>query len=375
MRVLVVIGTRPESIKLAPVILSLKKKHQVTVCLTGQHKDLAAQTLAIFGLEPDIQFQIPDSHRSLDKALGRILSDLTKFCSAEKFDWVVVQGDTTSALGGALAAFYSKTKVAHVEAGLRTHDISSPYPEELNRQVIARIADIHFCPTQGNVENLLVEGIPSKRVHLVGNTVVDAVSRILGGTHQGGAHEEQQNTHSPYILVTAHRRENFGSGILSIVEGIKLLLDASPGLHVMFITHSNPAVKNVAYQELGDVRRVTLLEPQPYDSFIRILAGCLFVLTDSGGVQEEAFSTNKRVLVLRDSTERIEGASSGRLQTIGTHPKNILSNSLRLIKELNEESDLLQEGIQNPFGDGESAARITAVLESIGKFENLLGEC
>jgi UDP-N-acetylglucosamine 2-epimerase (non-hydrolysing) len=353
-RIAVVVGTRPEAIKLAPVIRALNDSAEVDcfVIDTGQHPTLAKDMLAVFGVEPDISLRVFSEGQSLSRLNARILEELGQLFSTERFDWVVVQGDTTSAFSGALAAFYAGIPVAHVEAGLRTATIDSPFPEEMNRRLISRIASAHFAPTKAAAECLLSEGVAPESVYMVGNTVVDSAKWIV-------AHKMREaRAGGRYILCTMHRRENWDEGIDDICAGIERLVSENLiDYDFVFIKHPNPAVAHIIEERLGKIARVTILPPQEYADFLTLLSNCEFVISDSGGVVEEAPTFGKHVLIARDETERKEAVEMGLATLVGTDTRVLVDKAVELAGSASRAATR-----DNPFGDGHSSARIAAIL-------------
>ena len=369
-KVLVVVGTRPEAIKLAPVILRLRQDSRFTVeiCATGQHRELLDQALDHFELIPEHDLSVMTDDQTLASLTARTIDGLAELLRRTTPQLVVVQGDTTSAMAGALTGFYEHIPVAHVEAGLRTSDKYSPFPEEINRRLIASIADINFAPTVGSRANLLREGIPAELIHVTGNTAIDALQWTIARPYDGGVSfravtgenlEYDQLLGTRVILVTAHRRENHERGIDDICTALTKVARL-PGAQIVFPVHYNPNVRRVAIARLGGISNVHLLEPLDYPSFSRMLNLSFLVLTDSGGVQEEAPSLGKPVLVLRDTTERPEGITAGNALLIGTNHRAIEEEVKRLWTD--DARRLRMARVANPYGDGRAAERIHNVL-------------
>ena len=353
-RIAVVVGTRPEAIKLAPVIRALKDSAtaECFVIDTGQHPTLAKEMLAVFGVEPDISLKVFSEGQSLSRLNARLLEELGQLYSSERFDWVVVQGDTTSAFSGALAAFYASIPIAHVEAGLRTATIDSPFPEEMNRRLISRIASMHFAPTEAAAECLFSEGVAPESIFMVGNTVVDSAKWIV-------AHKMREaRVGERYILCTMHRRENWDEGIDNICAGIeRLVSDNLIDYDFVFIKHPNPAVARTIEERLGKIERVTILPPQEYADFLTLLSNCEFAISDSGGVVEEAPTFGKHVLIARDETERKEAVEMGLATLVGTDVDALVDKVVELAGGASCATNR-----ENPFGDGRSSAHIAAIL-------------
>lgn len=354
MRLLIVFGTRPEIIKLAPVIKELGSRpaFEIYVCHTGQHEELAEQAMTTFDIVPD--YWLETNQHGLIPTFARILIELD-VVMRERWDLVMVQGDTSSALAGALSAFYHKIPVAHVEAGLRTYDKTQPWPEEVNRRLITQIADWHFCPTRGVEVNIAFElRIPYRPPYVVGNTVIDA---LLWVKQRYGLDEEVRVGH---ILVTAHRRENWGEGIENICKAVRKLLRHDE-LRFVWAVHPNRIVKDTVERELGYQEHMVLREPLSYQDLVAEMMKAQIILTDSGGIQEEAPTLNTPVLVLRDKTERPEAIECGAAKLVGTDPDRIVAEVTRLLTDKEEYERMASA--KNPFGDGHAAERIADALD------------
>lgn len=366
-RILVVFGTRPEAIKLFPVVNALRGRGDldVRVCVTAQHRGLLDQVLSIAGLTPDIDLDIMEPGQSLDRLTARLLTGLGEVMDAERPDRVIVQGDTATAMVGALVAYYRKTPVAHVEAGLRSGDIHHPWPEEVNRRIVAPIADLHFAPTETAAAALRRENIDPDAVHVTGNTVIDALhwtrGRIGGDPVLAAGLDElaARFAGKRIVLVTTHRRENFGDGMANIARAIARIADR-PDVAVIFPCHPNPNVVSVMDAMLGDRHNIARIDPLDYPHFIRALDLSTLVLTDSGGVQEEAPALGKPVLVMRETTERPEGVEAGTARLVGTDPDRIVSEIFSLLDDKAAYSAMARA--HNPFGDGHAAARIAELV-------------
>lgn len=367
MRALVVMGTRPEVIKLVPVIVELKKQGIDTViCATGQHREMLQQALDVFGVKPDIALDVMVAGQSLNELSSKLLSQLDEVLVEQKPDWVVVQGDTTTAFCAGLAAFQRHIKVAHVEAGLRTGDMQSPFPEEANRSLLARIATVHFAPTQRAKAALLDEGVPEAAIHITGNTVVDALDLAMKRETPEARKKRIRNVcpsaeGKKLILITCHRRENFGGVLEAICLLIRRLTAKYSQYHWVFPVHLNPHVQDPVHRMLGDVQNLSLIKPIDYLTTLAILENAELVVSDSGGIQEEAPSFDVPVVVMRNHTERQEGVEAGFAILAGQSPdlielavRDCVENPGR-IKTLSETS--------NPYGDGMAAARIVATLQ------------
>jgi UDP-N-acetylglucosamine 2-epimerase (non-hydrolysing) len=364
--VCIVIGTRPEAIKMAPVALALQKEgsFDLSVLATGQHMDMLLDPLAFFGLKPDFNLSIMRERQSLDYVTSSILEGAGKVFDEIQPSFVLVHGDTTTTFASALAAFYRQIPVGHVEAGLRSHNLELPFPEEMNRVLTDRLSSLWFSPTRGAKVNLLQEGYPENRIWVTGNTVIDAL--LLAGEKVVSRPLDQSLSSLPqgakFILVTAHRRESWGEGLHRICAAISEMHCQRPDLHFLIPMHKNPKVREVFKEYLGEKDRVILSEPLDYPDFVWAMKNSLFILSDSGGVQEEASALNKAVLVLRDVTERPEAVDEGTATLVGTDKQRIVSESLRLIKALEEDSFSLIKN--NPFGNGHASDIILQILKS-----------
>lgn len=358
--VMVVCGTRPEAIKMAPVIHALRdrKSMRCTVVATAQHRQMLDQVLNVFGIRPDFDLDIMTPGQSLNELCARLLIKMQEVILACRPDVMLVQGDTTSVLAASLAAFHERVPVGHVEAGLRTGNLDSPFPEEMNRVVTSRVAKWHFAPTQQGRQNLLREGIPDNSISVTGNTVIDALLSVLDRDLSFGAKVPPE---AQVILVTAHRRENFGEPLQRICRALNRILEALPDVHVVFPVHPNPNVLPIARAALGAHPRVHLLQPLEYLSFVGAMKRADLILTDSGGVQEEAPALAKPVLVMRSETERPEAVDAGAVKLVGTDEDAIFRESIRLLTDL-AAYRAMAKGI-SPYGDGKAASRIVDILE------------
>jgi len=375
-KVLVVFGTRPEAIKLAPLVKALQaapERFETRVCVTAQHRQMLDQTLRLFEVTPDVDLDLMRPEQSLEEFTARSLTALAPVVAEAAPDIVVVQGDTTTALTGALAAFYRQVPVGHVEAGLRTYDPYSPFPEEINRQLVSRIARLHFAPTARNRSNLLAEGISEAGILVTGNTVIDALfwmrDRLKRDSALGKAIAAEIATQAgvdlaerPFVLVTGHRRENFGAGFQGICRGLAAIATRYPDIEVVYPVHLNPNVRRPVSEILGGLPNLRLIEPQDYERFVWLLDRCRLVMTDSGGIQEEAPSLGKPVLVMRDTTERPEAVEAGTVRLIGTEAERLLAEASRLLDD--EAAYAVMARAHNPYGDGRACARILAALEA-----------
>ena len=354
-KVLVLYGTRPEAIKMAPVAESLRRRAdriELRLCTTAQHREMLDQVQEPLGLCPDIDLDLMRPDHSLNDLAARSLHALDGVLRAETPDWLLVQGDTTTAMVGALAAFHLGIKVGHVEAGLRSGDLRRPFPEEANRRVIDLVADALFAPTRLACDRLLAEGCAASRVYLTGNTVIDALLQTAASM----AAEPQADE----VLVTVHRRESFGPAMRDIFAAIRELAEAFPGLAFAFPVHRNPRVRGPAQETLGAVANVRLLDPLSYLDLVRHLRRAKLVLTDSGGIQEEAPAFGKPVLVLRETTERPEGIEAGVAKLVGVERRAIVAEASRLLGD--EAALAAMARTRNPYGDGRAAERIAAIL-------------
>ena len=351
-KIIAVFGTRPEAVKMCPLILELKKRKcfDVKVCLTGQHREMLDSVIEVFGIKADYNLSVMSKGQTLSDTTTKIIDGITPIFQNANPDLVLVHGDTSSAFAASLAAFYMKIPVGHVEAGLRTYDISSPYPEEFNRRAISMMSSFDFAPTEAARENLIKEGKAPDRVFVTGNTVVDALNFT--------AREAQ--TEEKLVLLTAHRRESIGEGMHNIFSAVRSIARKHPDFKIVYPVHPNPAVRKIAEEILGGEENIDLCEPLDLKKFHSLLARSYLVMTDSGGVQEEAAALGKPCLVLRDKTERREGGS---LLLVGTNENEILSAFERLVDD-KEFYDSIKN-IPNPFGDGKASERIADILERI----------
>ena len=365
--VLFVFGTRPEVIKLAPVILKLKKypeKYNVIICNTEQQKELSNQTLKYFNLKADINLDCMKPNQTLAEIQTRILSSLSKVYAENQIDATVVQGDTMTVLCGALVSFYNKIPVFHIEAGLRSYDIFEPFPEEVMRQMTSRVADLHFAPTDKNRLALLKENIDDKKIHVVGNTVIDALFCLSAETLKTS--EEFFNNKSikiddKLVLITAHRRENHGKRIDNIIDAIKYLAEKFSNHTFVIPVHPNPNVKDKIYKNLESFVNIKLLEPLDYPNLVYLMRHAKLILTDSGGIQEEAPSFGCPTLVMRYETERQEGIEAGVSKLVGADYERIVSESETILTQSLQDSRLL---VNNPYGDGTASEQIEAIISA-----------
>ncbi|MGI1832351.1 non-hydrolyzing UDP-N-acetylglucosamine 2-epimerase [Bacillus altitudinis] len=360
LHVMTVFGTRPEAIKMAPLVLELKKHPQIksSVTVTAQHRQMLDQVLKAFDIKPDHDLNIMKERQTLSEITSNALLKLDQLFKEEKPDIVLVHGDTTTTFAGSLAAFYHQISVGHVEAGLRTHNKYSPFPEELNRQMTGNIADIHFAPTHEAKQNLLVENKKEETIFVTGNTAIDALQTTVTEQYQHPILEKIGT--DKMILLTAHRRENLGQPMKNMFRAIRRVVEEFKDVQVVYPVHLNPAVRDAAQTEFSDLDRVHLIEPLEVVDFHNFAAASHFILTDSGGVQEEAPSLGKPVLVLRDTTERPEGVKAGTLKLAGTDEETIYQMAKELLKD-REEYDNMSKA-SNPYGDGQASKRIVEML-------------
>jgi len=382
MKISVILGTRPEAIKLAPVILELRRSARVQchVCSTGQHRQMLDQVLAVFEIRPDVGLKLMVPNQTLGGLTARAVQALDQYLEREKPDLVLIQGDTTTVFCAALVAFYHGIPVAHVEAGLRTGNLKSPWPEEANRVLTTRLAELHFAPTETNRQNLLSEGVADERVFVTGNTVIDALFLALDKARATPPRIQslplflQPGTGGPrLVLITGHRRENFGRGFENICGAIAQLAAEFPDVHFVYPVHLNPNVRSAVDLYLkhrvwaGTVgpsrgENIHLIEPLTYLAFVGLMDRAYLILTDSGGVQEEAPSLGKPVLVMRDTTERPEAVIAGTVKLVGADEATIRSEAFRLLSDSQTYASM--QRAHNPYGDGSAAKRIVRVLLS-----------
>ena len=372
-KILLVFGTRPEAIKMAPLVKALQKdtEHfETRVCVTAQHRQMLDQVLEVFGITPEYDLNIMAPNQDLYDITAKVLLGLREVLKDFRPDTVLVHGDTTTSMAASLATFYMQIPVGHVEAGLRTYNMLSPWPEEMNRQVTDRICTYYFAPTEQSRANLLQENIDAKKIFITGNTVIDALLMAVdiistaAGVKEKMAKELQEKGYTvgdrEYILVTGHRRENFGDGFLHICKAIKELAALHPEMDIVYPVHLNPNVQKPVYELLSGLSNVYLISPLDYLPFIYAMQHSPLLLTDSGGVQEEAPSLGKPVLVMRDTTERPEAVEAGTVKLVGTDAEAIVSNVTALL--LDKEMYKRMSETHNPYGDGQACERIIAAL-------------
>lgn len=367
-KVLVIFGTRPEAIKMAPVIAEFQRRPEceVKVCFSGQHREMVEQVLEVFGLVPDFDLAVMKKGQTLTEVTTGVLAGMERLLEQYAPDMVLVQGDTTTVLAASLAAFYRRIPVGHVEAGLRTGNRYSPFPEEMNRLLASRLATLHFAPTERARENLLKENIPAANIFVTGNTVIDALHIALDRLDADPARLRALETEFSHlnpvrklILVTGHRRENHGDGIRQICTALKLLA-ARSDVEILYPVHPNPNIRAVAEKELSGIAGIHLCLPLNYLSFLYLMRRSFLILTDSGGIQEEAPSLGKPTLVMRESTERPEAQAAGTIRLVGHDPARIVEETKKLLEDPEEYRRRCQ--LSNPFGDGLAARRIADVI-------------
>ena len=374
-KVLLVFGTRPEAIKMAPLVKALEKETSIIskVCVTAQHREMLDQVLEMFEIKPEYDLNLMKPGQDLYDITSNVLLGMKGVLKDFQPDIVLVHGDTTTTSATALAAFYQKIKVGHVEAGLRTGDIYSPWPEEANRQITGILANYHFAPTVTSQNNLLQEHKESKSIIVTGNTVIDALFLTLGKIDNNvdlknkiinTIHQEYTiNSNKKLILVTGHRRENFGQGFINICESLKILALHNHDIDIVYPVHLNPNVQKPVKEILSDVNNVYLINPLQYESFLYLMNQAYFIITDSGGIQEEAPSLGKPVLVMRNTTERPEALDAGTVKLVGTNPKKIIAEAQKLLDDKIEYTKMSKA--HNPYGDGQACERIIDFIKEI----------
>jgi UDP-N-acetylglucosamine 2-epimerase (non-hydrolysing) len=365
LKVMCVFGTRPEAVKMAPVIRALQRRAgevQSIVCVTGQHREMLDQALALFDIRPDIDLNLMQPGQHLSDLTARVLTAMDDVLAREKPDWVLVQGDTTTVMAASLAAFYHRVKVGHVEAGLRSGDKHRPFPEEINRRIADVLSDLYFAPTDASRDNLLREGVPARKVIVTGNTVIDALLDVAARVDETPVLRiVPQLGDKRMILITSHRRENFGQPFREICRAIRDLALKYSDAHVIYPVHYNPNVKDPAREMLGDVPNISLIEPVNYETIVALMKRAHFIMTDSGGIQEEAPSLGKPVLVLREVTERQEVVALGAAKLVGSDYQIIMAEASQLMDDAPAYARMAT--VVNPYGDGQAGRRIVdAVL-------------
>lgn len=376
-KVLFVFGTRPEAIKMAPVIREMETenpKFKVVVCVTAQHREMLDQVLELFGIIPDYDLDIMTNRQSLPSLTARVLIDVTRIMENENPDIVFVQGDTTTTFAAAQAAFYLKIPIAHIEAGLRTGNRYSPFPEEINRRLTSVMADFHFAPTKEAEKNLISEGFEKSSIFVTGNTGIDALIAVVGGQKtedRKKAMEEYfrerwnialtpDKDKSKLILVTGHRRESFGEGFKRICKALRILAEDNPDVQIVYPVHLNPNVQEPVYSILGGMNNIHLIPPLDYEPFVFLMSRSYLILTDSGGIQEEAPSLGVPVLVMRGTSERTEGIEAGSARLVGTDTQKIVTETQKLLNDTIE-YNRMSKAI-NPYGDGHASKRIVRII-------------
>ncbi|RFE02319.1 non-hydrolyzing UDP-N-acetylglucosamine 2-epimerase [Streptococcus parauberis] len=359
-KVMVVFGTRPEAIKMCPLVNELKKSDQITtkVCVTGQHKEMLEQVLKVFNVVPDVNLEIMKDDQTLNSITSSILEKIKPVFESEKPDLVLVHGDTTTTFATAVAAFYQGIKVGHVEAGLRTHNLASPFPEEFNRQAVSLVSEFNFAPTIASQENLLKEGKNPSSIYVTGNTAIDALKTTVTENYEHSLVKWIGN--DKLIMITAHRRENLGKPMENMFRAIKRVLDQHDDVKAIYPIHKNPRVREVANKIFGDDDRIKIIEPLEVVDFHNFLNMSYMILTDSGGIQEEAPSLGKPVLVMRDTTERPEGVAAGTLKLVGTEEEVIFNNFTTLLENTEEYQKMSKSS--NPYGDGTACKQIVDII-------------
>lgn len=360
-KVMIVFGTRPEAIKMCPLIKELKtrKELETVVCVTGQHKQMLNQVLEVFNVIPDYDLSIMKENQTLFDVTSNILEKMKKILEEIKPDIVLVHGDTSTTFVTALACFYMQIPVGHVEAGLRTYNIYSPFPEEFNRQAVGIVATYNFAPTEVSKENLIKEGKDPQRIYVTGNTAIDALKTTVREDYYHEQLEWAEN--SRLIMITAHRRENLGEPMRNMFRAIRRIINENKGIKAIYPIHMNPVVREAANDILGDCERIRIIEPLDVLDFHNFLARSYLILTDSGGIQEEAPSLGKPVLVMRDTTERPEGVEAGTLKLVGTDEETIYRNFKLLLEDKDEYEKMSTSS--NPYGDGSACKRIADILQ------------
>ena len=376
-KIMLVFGTRPEAIKMAPLVHALKadqEQFEIKVCVTSQHREMLDQVLKIFEIKPDIDLNLMKKNQNLPNLTSLILNEMYNILIQYQPDIVLVHGDTTTTLATSMAAFYASIPIGHVEAGLRTYNLKAPFPEEFNRQIISRITKLHFAPTNLSKENLLSERIDKSLIIVTGNTVIDALNWVLKRIEKNDDHRKKLENilnsnlsfnwkKENFVLITAHRRENFGDGFFQIFSAIKELASKYPKIHFVYPVHLNPNVSKPVHETLKGFDNIHLIQPLEYESFVYLLQHSYLVLTDSGGIQEEAPSLGKPVLVMRDITERPEAVEAGTVEIIGSNHQRIVEGVSRLLD--NKKHYLIMSCAHSPYGDGLASERIVDVLRKM----------
>lgn len=369
LRVMTIFGTRPEAVKMAPVVKELQNhpdQVETCVCITAQHREMLDQVLSIFNITPDIDLNLMKPDQSLANMAARIFTDLDPVLKDYQPDWILVQGDTTTVMAAALLGYYNRIKVGHIEAGLRTYDKWQPFPEEINRRLAGVVADLHFAPTENNRQNLLREGIAPEIIRVTGNPAIDALQLISKQPIPPQAARLLSEINDPpgkrrLVLVTAHRRENFGQPIRNICKALRrLAIHYQDQITIIYPVHLNPNIQEPVYTALSGIENIRLLPPLDYLPLVHLMRHAALILTDSGGIQEEAPSLGVPTLVMRERTERQEGVTAGTLKLVGTNPDRIFTEAQRLLDDPAAHAEM--SGAVNPYGDGHAAERIVAAL-------------
>ncbi len=365
-KVMTIFGTRPEAIKMAPLVKELEERNEIEsiVCVTAQHREMLDQVLTVFDIKPDYDLNIMKQGQTLSEITSRVLLGLEEIIQKEKPNIILVHGDTTTTFAGALAAFYNQVDIGHVEAGLRTWDKYSPFPEEMNRQMVDRMTDMYFAPTSVSKNNLIDEGIADEKIYVTGNTAIDAMSTTVKKDYSNPILDWVGDNRM--LLLTAHRRENLGEPMRHIFKAIKRIVDEYDDVRVVYPIHKNPKVREVAKEVFGDMNKIKLIEPLEVIDFHNFQNKSYIILSDSGGIQEEAPSLGKPVLVLRNTTERPEGISAGTLKLVGTDEDTIYNETKKLLDNKFEYEKMSKAS--NPYGDGRASIRIVdAIIDKYGK--------
>lgn len=376
-KIITIFGTRPEAIKMAPLVKELERREEIEskVCVTAQHREMLDQVLELFDITPDFDLNIMKSKQTLTGITNRVLEGLEEVFDIEKPDMILVHGDTTTTFAGALAAFYKQIKVGHVEAGLRTFNKYFPFPEEMNRKLTGSLADLHFAPTKGSKNNLLREGINENDIYITGNTVIDAMQHTVDEDYifENDELNKIDFENKKIIMITAHRRENWGEGIENICEALNRIVEENKDVELVYLVHLNPVVKDVVFEKLGNKERVHLLSPLDTKETHNLMNRSFMVMTDSGGLQEEAPHLGKPVLVLRDVTERPEAVEAGTVKLVGTDVAKIVEEANELINNIDAYNKMSKS--INPYGDGLASKRIVnAILKYYGLSDNEIEE-
>lgn len=362
-KVITIFGTRPEAIKMAPLVKELERRQEIEskVCVTAQHREMLDQVLELFDITPDFDLNIMETKQTLTGITNKVLIGLEEIFENEKPDMILVHGDTTTTFAGALAAFYQQIKVGHVEAGLRTFNKYFPFPEEMNRKLTGSLADLHFAPTKGSKENLLKEGVKEEDIYITGNTVIDSMKHTVEENYIFENNELNNiDFNKKIIMITAHRRENWGEGIENICDALNKIVQQNKDVELVYLVHLNPVVKDVVFEKLGGKERIHLLKPLDTKDTHNLMNKSFMVMTDSGGLQEEAPHLGKPVLVLRDVTERPEAVDAGTVKLVGTDVEKIVNEANDLLNNV-DSYNRMSKAI-NPYGDGIASQRIADAI-------------